>query len=103
VHKLRHSIYPNVADLHRGKTSQSAPDVAEHSLGQVVAYLTVCEILANASTGADGVLWCERSGFCRCGFATLGFMLNSKRCFHISIIFSNCKIDNLLIIEGIER
>ena len=67
--------HPNVADLHRGKTRQSAPGVAEHSLGQVVAYLTVCEILADASTGADGVLWCERSGFCRCGFATLGFAI----------------------------
>ena len=30
----------NVADLHRGKTRQSAPDVAEHCLGQVVAYST---------------------------------------------------------------
>ena len=65
-------VNPTVADLQRGKTRQSAPDVAEHSLGQIVAYLTVCEILADASTGADGVLWCERSGFCRCGFATLG-------------------------------
>jgi len=76
------SFYPNVADLHRGKTLQSAPYVAEHSLGQVVAYLTVCEILADASTGADGVLWCERSGFCRCGFATLGFVpqLNTGNC-----------------------
>ncbi len=46
--------------------------MAEHSLGQIVAYLTVCEILADASTGADGVLWCERSGFYRRGFATLG-------------------------------
>jgi len=54
-----YKFYPNVADLHRGKTRQSAPYVAEHSLGQVVAYLTVCEILADASTGADGVLWCE--------------------------------------------
>jgi hypothetical protein len=48
--------------------------VAEHSIGQVVAYLTVCEILADASTGADGVLWCERSSFYLCGFATLGFI-----------------------------
>ncbi|MBE9573005.1 MAG: hypothetical protein IMF11_20460 [Proteobacteria bacterium] len=47
--------------------------MAEHSLGQIVTYLTVCEILADASTGAGGVLWCERSGFCRCGFTTLGF------------------------------
>ncbi len=37
---------PTVADLQRGKTCQSALYVAEHSLGQIVAYLTVCEILA---------------------------------------------------------
>ena len=52
--------------------------MAEHSLEQIVAYLTVCEILADASTGADGLLWCERSGFCRCGFAALGFILLRK-------------------------
>ena len=52
--------------------------MAEHSLGQVVAYLTVCEILVDASTGADGVLWYERSGFCRCGFATLGYTFSYK-------------------------
>jgi len=59
IGKLGLCVNPNVADLHRGKTRQSAPDVAEHSLGQVVAYLTVCEILADASTGEDGGLWRE--------------------------------------------
>ncbi|MFA9614624.1 MAG: hypothetical protein ACERK9_11830, partial [Deltaproteobacteria bacterium] len=33
-------VNPNVADLHRGKTRQSAPDVAARRLGQVEAYLT---------------------------------------------------------------
>ena len=46
--------------------------MAEHSLGQVVAYLTVREILAGASTAVDGVLWRKYSGFCQWGFATLG-------------------------------
>lgn len=54
---------PNVADLHREKKCQSAPDVAALNLGQVVAYLTVREILAEASTVADGVLWRGQSGF----------------------------------------
>ena len=42
-------------------------------LGQVEAYLTVREVLAEASTGADGVLWREFIGFGRFRFATLGF------------------------------
>ena len=49
-------INPNVADLYRGKTRQSAPDVAAHSLCQVEAYFTVRDVLAEASTVADGVL-----------------------------------------------
>jgi len=68
-------IYPNVADLHRAKRRKSAPDVAERSLGQVVAYFTVREILDEASTVADGVLFRQWSGFCRCGFATLGWRI----------------------------
>jgi len=47
--------------------------VAAHRLGQDEAYFTVREILAEASTAADGVLWREPSDFSRCGFATLGF------------------------------
>ena len=43
-------IYPNVADLYRGKTCQSASDVAAHRLGHVKAYFTVREVLAEAST-----------------------------------------------------
>jgi hypothetical protein len=38
----------------------------------VEAYLTVREILAEASKGAYGVLWREFSGFGRFSFATLG-------------------------------
>ena len=44
-------------------------------LGQDEQYLTVREILSEASTLADGVLSRERSGFCRCGLATLGLIL----------------------------
>ena len=46
--------------------------MAAHRLGQDEAYFTVREILAEASTAADGVLWREPSDFSRCGFATLG-------------------------------
>ena len=55
-HKNKKKLYPNIADLHRGKTHQSAPDVAEHSLGQIVVYLTVCEILTDASPALAGFL-----------------------------------------------
>ena len=69
-------LNPNVADPHRGKAYQSALDVAAHS-PPAAEYLTVREILSGASTAADGVLWCERSGFGRFGFATLGLTHNS--------------------------
>jgi hypothetical protein len=65
-------VNPNVAHLCREKTRQGAPDVASHSLGKVEAYLTVRELLAGVSTGADGVLWREFSDFGRFKFATLG-------------------------------
>jgi len=47
--------------------------VAAHRLGQDEAYFTVREILAEASTAVDGVLWREPGDFSRCGYATLGF------------------------------
>jgi hypothetical protein len=59
----------------RGKTRQGAPDVVARSLGQAEAYLTVREVLAETSTGADGMLWRECGGFGRFRFATLGFTL----------------------------
>ena len=62
---MRVSVNPNVAKMCRGKTRQGAPDVASHSLGKVEAYLTVREILPETSKGADGVAWCEFSGFGR--------------------------------------
>jgi hypothetical protein len=65
-------LNPNVANLCRGKTRQGAPDVAARRLGKAEAYLTVREVLAETSTGADSVLWREFSGFCRFRFATLG-------------------------------
>ena len=58
-------VNPNVADLYRGKTRQGELDVASRSLGKVEAYLTVSEVLPEASKGADGVLWSEFSGFGR--------------------------------------
>jgi len=55
-------------------------DVAARSLGEDEAYLTVRDILSEASTVADGALSRERSGFYRCGFATLGFSFTGKVC-----------------------
>ena len=63
---------PNVANLLRGKTRQSVPDVAARRLGEDEAYLTVRDILSEASTVADGALSRERSGFYRCRFVALG-------------------------------
>ena len=47
------------------------------SLGQDEQYLTVREILSEASTLTDGVLSRERSDFYRFGYATLGSSLLS--------------------------
>ena len=44
-----------------------------HRLGQDEQYLTVREILSEASTPADGALSSERSDFYRFGYAILGF------------------------------
>ena len=51
--------------------------MAAHSLGQVEAYFTVRDVLAEASTVADGVLWREHSAFGLWRFATLGLNLLS--------------------------
>jgi hypothetical protein len=51
--------------------------VVAHRLGQDEAYFTVREILAEASTAADGVLWREPRDFGRCGLATLGLTLTT--------------------------
>jgi hypothetical protein len=69
---------PNVANLLRGKTRQSVPDVAARS-PPAAEYLTVRDILSEASTVADGALSRERSGFYRCGFATLGMCLRKSQ------------------------
>ena len=50
--------------------------MAAHRRGQVEEYSTVREILAEASTAADGVLWREHSDFGRSGFAMLGLDLH---------------------------
>ena len=49
--------------------------MAARRLGQDEAYLTVRDILSEASTVSDGVFWRERSDFVRFGSATLGFTL----------------------------
>ena len=74
--KSEHTINPNVTDLYRGKTRQSVSDVAAHSLGQVEAYFTVRDVLAEASTVVPpkAGLWREHSAFGRWRFATLGLI-----------------------------
>ena len=49
-------VYPDVAYPRRGKTRQSVPQVGARRLGQDEQYLTVREVLSEASTAADGVL-----------------------------------------------
>ena len=66
------SLNPNVAYPHRGKTRQSALNGGARRLGQDEQYLTVREILSEASTLADGALSRERSDFYRFGYAMLG-------------------------------
>jgi hypothetical protein len=73
----------NVAYLYLGKTGQRAPDVASRRLGQVEAYLTVREILAEASKGADGVLWREFNGFGR--YRVCNVKVKSQMCSMQSI------------------
>ena len=65
-------VYPDVANLLREKARQSVPDVATRRIGEDEAYLTVRDILAEASTVADGALSRKRSGFYRYRYATLG-------------------------------
>ena len=68
---------PNVAYPRQGKTRQSVPDVGARRLGQDEQYLTVREILSEASTLADGALSHERSDSYRFGYATLGLISQS--------------------------
>ena len=42
-----------------------------HRLGQDEAYFTVREILAEASTTADEVLWRKPGDFSRCGYGNV--------------------------------
>jgi hypothetical protein len=60
-----------------GKTRQSASDVDARRLGQDEQYLTVREILSEASTlvPPQAGLSRERSDFCRFGYEMLGFIL----------------------------
>ena len=58
------------------------------SLGQDEQYLTVREILSEASTLADGALSSERSDFYRFGYGTLGL--------HLSTVHYCCSRDDLI-------
>jgi len=68
-----------------GKTRQSVPHVGARRLGQDEQYLTVREILSEASTlvPPKAGLSRERSNFYRFGYATLG--LNIQPAY-----FTNC-------------
>ena len=57
--------------------------MASRSLGQVEAYSTVREILAEANKGTDGILWREFNGFDRFRFATLGFTILGTLTCHL--------------------
>jgi len=76
------SLYPNVAYPRRGKTRQSAPNVGARRLGQDEQYLTVREILSEASTLVPprAGLSRERSDFYRFGYEMLGFILTERWC-----------------------
>jgi len=52
--------------------------VGARSLGQDEQYLTVREILSEASTLAGGALSRERSDYYRFGYATIGFSSITK-------------------------
>ena len=64
-----------------------------HRLGQDEQYLTVREILSEASTLADGLLSSERSVFYRFGYATLGITYEGLLCLEStgvrSLLFSD--------------
>jgi hypothetical protein len=60
-------VNPIVVYQCRVKTLKSASDVAASRLGQFEVYLTVREVLSEASTASDGALSSERSGFYRVG------------------------------------
>jgi len=77
-------VNPNVTCLRQEKARKSAPDVAAHRLGQVEAYYPEREVLSEASTAADGALSRERSGFCRCRYATLGLTVKIEGVHHTS-------------------
>ena len=62
--------------------------MAARRLGQVEAYLTVRQVLSEASTASDGVLSRERSDFYRFGCGMLGL--------HPSTVHYCCSRDDLI-------
>jgi hypothetical protein len=69
-------LNPNVAYLYRGKTRKSNSNVAAHRLGQVEAYLTVREVLSEASTAVPPRrdYRASAAGFYWFRYATLGYI-----------------------------
>ena len=83
------NLNPNVVYPRRRKTRQSVPDVGARRLGQDEQYLSVREILSEASTLADGALSRERSDFYRFGDATLGLYPTFIICFNHCLYLKN--------------
>jgi len=63
----------NVAGLVRGKRARARQMRLRTVSVRTKRTSQYVEILTEASTAADGVLWRERSDFYRFGYATLGF------------------------------
>jgi hypothetical protein len=68
----RLQLNPNVVHLRRGITRKSESDVGAQRLGQVELYSILTSSPVRGGTAADGVSSRERSGLCRCRYATLG-------------------------------
>ena len=60
--------------------------MGKRRLGQDEQYLTVREILAEASRVADGALSRERSDFYRFGFAALGLTSSTRRSITLVLV-----------------
>ena len=67
-----HSIFTLMLHTHAEEKRVRVSQMWASRLGQDEQYLTVREILSEASTAADGALSRERSDFCRFGYTTLG-------------------------------
>ena len=66
-------LYPNVSDLHEEKRARVRQMWLRTGSVRTKRTSPYVEILAEASTAADGVLWRESSDFSRCRSETLGY------------------------------